>query len=139
MRLLSNELNLRLVRLLLRTFISSRIRARGLLRWSRQWGKEVNSLPNSLDRELLQLIDRRLSGSYHILQPLGVAHQLPQVGTIVSFDGHWFFPRTMLRNLLSMGVVQVLLIVLFLDEIGRRWWQVGVLSVRPGFSCHFGW
>ena len=81
-------------------------------------------MPNSLDKEFIQLIDSHLDGSYHVLLPLGVTCQPPHVGTIVSFDGYWFFPRTMLRNLLSMVVVQVLLTALLLDEIIGSWWQV---------------
>ena len=45
----------------------------------------------------------------------------------------------MFMDLLSVEVVQVLLTTFFLDGIGSSWWRVGVLSVRPGFSCHFGW
>ena len=104
----------------------------GLLSRSRHSGKELNSLSSGSENELIQLIDRLLDGSDHILQPLSAGHEFSQVGVVINSDGHRLFSRTMFSDLLSMEVVQVLLTTLFLDRIGGNWWQVGVLRVRPG-------
>ena len=74
------------------------------------------------DKELIQLIDCRLDGSDHILQPLNAAHEFSQVGAVVSIDGCRFFSRAMFKDLLSVEVVQVLLATLFLDGIGSSRW-----------------
>ena len=50
--------------------VSPRMRARGLLRWSRQIGEKLNSLSNSLEEELVQVVDCCLDSPNHILQPL---------------------------------------------------------------------
>ena len=50
---LSYKLNLRLVSLFLKPLVSPRMRARGLLSWSRQSGEELNSLSSGLDKELI--------------------------------------------------------------------------------------
>ena len=108
------------------------------MRWSRQIGEELNSLPSSLDKELVQLIDYYLDGSDQVLQLVSATQQLSQVGAIISFDDHRLFPRIMLRSLFRTVVIQVWLIALLLDGIGEWWWQVEMLSARPGSPCQFG-
>ena len=60
------QLHLGLVRLLLIP-VSPRVRARGLLSRSRHSGDELDSLSRGSEKELIQLVDRRLDGSDHIL------------------------------------------------------------------------
>ena len=135
----SCKLNLKLVSLLLQPSVSTRIRARGLLRWSHQIGEELNSLSSSLDEELVQLIDHCLDSSNHVLQPLSTTCQLPQVGAIISFNDHRLFSGTVLQDLFSMVVIQVWLSTLLLGGVSGQWWQVRMLSVKPSSPCYFGW
>ena len=94
-------------------------------------------MSGGLEKELVQLIDRRLDGFDHIFHPLSAAREFSQVNNVVNNDGHRLFPRAMFMDLLHMEVVYVQLTALFKDWFGGRRWCIGVLSVRPGSSCHF--
>ena len=123
MRSATCKIYLRLISLLLDLSVPPMVRARGLLSWSLQSGNELNSLSGGSDKELIQLVDRRLDGSDHILQPLSAAaREFSQVGVIISSDDHRLFSMTMFRDLVSIEVIWVLLVALFLDGINGSWW-----------------
>ena len=130
------ELNLGFICLLL-VPVSPKMRVRGLLSRSCRSLEELDSLSGGSEKELVQLVDRRMDGSAHIFHPLSAAREFSQVDTIVSSDGHRLFPRAMFRDLIRMEVVHVLLTALFRDCFGSMRWCIGVLSVRPGSSGNF--